>query len=174
LKRIRPIPLDIPGVRKISNRRLGDGRGLACWRWLSRTLSIAGATRTHGCWRCGCWELLHSRRFFNWTVNGRSILPMAPAVGILIARRLENNFRQATRPGLEAWSSEPCRQRGAVPASSTRGGFLLARAPREKCAGRLHESYGSVDGRSGFKATGDFNITWSSRGALAIDLANPR
>jgi hypothetical protein len=27
--------------------------------------------------------------FFNWTVNGRTILPMAPAVGILLARRLE-------------------------------------------------------------------------------------
>jgi 4-amino-4-deoxy-L-arabinose transferase-like glycosyltransferase len=26
--------------------------------------------------------------FFNWIVNGRSILPMAPAVGILLARRL--------------------------------------------------------------------------------------
>jgi hypothetical protein len=25
---------------------------------------------------------------FNWTINGRSILPMAPAVGILLARRL--------------------------------------------------------------------------------------
>jgi 4-amino-4-deoxy-L-arabinose transferase-like glycosyltransferase len=28
--------------------------------------------------------------FLNWTNNGRSILPMAPAVGILIARRLES------------------------------------------------------------------------------------
>lgn len=27
--------------------------------------------------------------FFNWIVNARSILPMAPAVGILVARRLE-------------------------------------------------------------------------------------
>jgi hypothetical protein len=26
--------------------------------------------------------------FLNWTINGRSILPMAPAVGILLARRL--------------------------------------------------------------------------------------
>ena len=29
--------------------------------------------------------------FFNWTVNGRSLLPLAPAVGILIARRLGQN-----------------------------------------------------------------------------------
>jgi 4-amino-4-deoxy-L-arabinose transferase-like glycosyltransferase len=32
--------------------------------------------------------------FFNWTVNGRSILPMAPAVGILLARAVED-----ARPG---------------------------------------------------------------------------
>lgn len=29
--------------------------------------------------------------FVNWTINARSILPMAPALGILIARRLERN-----------------------------------------------------------------------------------
>ena len=30
---------------------------------------------------------------FNWTINGRSILPMAPAVGILLARRLQQRGR---------------------------------------------------------------------------------
>lgn len=29
--------------------------------------------------------------FLNWTINGRSILPMAPAIGILVARRLAQN-----------------------------------------------------------------------------------
>ncbi|HEY3762982.1 MAG TPA: glycosyltransferase family 39 protein [Verrucomicrobiae bacterium] len=29
--------------------------------------------------------------FVNWTINGRSILPMAPVMGILIARRLDDN-----------------------------------------------------------------------------------
>ncbi|HEY1718973.1 MAG TPA: glycosyltransferase family 39 protein [Verrucomicrobiae bacterium] len=38
--------------------------------------------------------------FFNWTVNGRSILPMAPAVGILLARRLEQNI-------LAGWKMRP-------------------------------------------------------------------
>jgi len=32
----------------------------------------------------------------NWTLNGRSILPMLPAVGILIARRLEEQLTPAT------------------------------------------------------------------------------
>ncbi len=30
--------------------------------------------------------------FLNWTINARSILPMAPALGILVARRIERNF----------------------------------------------------------------------------------
>jgi 4-amino-4-deoxy-L-arabinose transferase-like glycosyltransferase len=41
--------------------------------------------------------------FLNWTVNARSLLPMAPAVGILLARRLEQNIllRRAPRfPGI--------------------------------------------------------------------------
>src|SRR3990170_177948 len=38
--------------------------------------------------------------FFNWTVNGRSILPMVPAVGILLARAAED-----ARPGkLRLWA----------------------------------------------------------------------
>jgi 4-amino-4-deoxy-L-arabinose transferase-like glycosyltransferase len=38
----------------------------------------------------------------NWTVSGRAILPMAPAVGILVARRLEapSGSRLASTPGL--------------------------------------------------------------------------
>jgi 4-amino-4-deoxy-L-arabinose transferase-like glycosyltransferase len=36
--------------------------------------------------------------FLNWTINGRSILPMAPPLGILIVRRLERNFTGAPFP----------------------------------------------------------------------------
>ena len=38
---------------------------------------------------------------FNWSVNARSILPMAPAVGILIARRLDQRWCPRTQP--ECW-----------------------------------------------------------------------
>jgi 4-amino-4-deoxy-L-arabinose transferase-like glycosyltransferase len=34
--------------------------------------------------------------FLNWTINGRSILPMAPAVAFLVARRLDTQFGPAT------------------------------------------------------------------------------
>lgn len=35
--------------------------------------------------------------YLNWTVNARSILPMVPAVGILLARRLEKRSENPTR-----------------------------------------------------------------------------
>jgi hypothetical protein len=40
--------------------------------------------------------------FLNWTINARSILPMAPALGILIARRLERNYPASFPTGLSA------------------------------------------------------------------------
>ncbi len=39
--------------------------------------------------------------FLNWTCNVRSVLPMAPALAIILARRLEQ--RHATTGGLRAW-----------------------------------------------------------------------
>jgi hypothetical protein len=47
-----------------------------------------------GSWLLGFWLFgtFLFTGFFNWTINGRSILPMAVPVGILIARRLEWRF----------------------------------------------------------------------------------
>ncbi|MCX6890829.1 MAG: tetratricopeptide repeat protein [Verrucomicrobia bacterium] len=66
--------------------------------WLVGGLSVA--TLAVADWRrhrdamsavLGVWALgvLAFASLFNWTINGRSILPMLPAVGILLARRLE-------------------------------------------------------------------------------------
>jgi hypothetical protein len=60
-------------------------------------LALAGADvfrRRDACsWLLALWVFgtFLFTAFFNWTVNGRSLLPMAPAVGILIARRLERH-----------------------------------------------------------------------------------
>jgi hypothetical protein len=40
--------------------------------------------------------------FVNWTINGRSILPMIPAVGILLARRLDTSPVAARRGAIAA------------------------------------------------------------------------
>jgi hypothetical protein len=46
--------------------------------------------RDAGAWLLASWVLgtFVFTALLNWTINGRSILPMAPAVGILLARRL--------------------------------------------------------------------------------------
>jgi len=46
------------------------------------------------------WGTFLFATLVNWTVNGRSILPLAPAVAILVARRLE--LRESVRLGTQA------------------------------------------------------------------------
>jgi hypothetical protein len=60
------------GVLALALAELRERRDAAAWLlalWVLGTFTFAG--------------------FVNWTVNGRSILPLVPAVAILIARRLE-------------------------------------------------------------------------------------
>ncbi len=47
------------------------------------------------CWIMGTFTFAS---FINWTLNGRSILPMAPAVGILLVRRIEQQALSFKRP----------------------------------------------------------------------------
>jgi 4-amino-4-deoxy-L-arabinose transferase-like glycosyltransferase len=60
-------------------------------------LALAGADvfrrRDAQSWLLALWVLgtFGFAAFCNWTINGRSLLPLAPAVGILLARRLVQN-----------------------------------------------------------------------------------
>jgi 4-amino-4-deoxy-L-arabinose transferase-like glycosyltransferase len=108
---------------------------------------------------------------FNWTVNGRSILPMAPAVGILIARRLEQNILA----GREIWT------RGVaicLAASATlaffvvQSDFSLATAVRTS-ARETFAKYGH--NRAGFWYEGHWGFQYymDLSGAAALDLKKP-
>jgi hypothetical protein len=69
--------------------------------------------------------------FFNWTVNGRSILPMAPAVGILLARQLEKKVwpdKKMFWPG-RVWIGFALS--GALALLVARADFLLAAAVKK-------------------------------------------
>lgn len=109
--------------------------------------------------------------FFNWTVNGRSILPMAPAVGILIARRLEKNFPA----GHKVWSQGTVIGLAGSAVLSLlvlRADFLLARAVRE--GAREACSKLRINGRTlWFEGHWGFQYYMEQSGALAVDLANP-
>ena len=66
--------------------------------------------------------------FVNWTINGRSILPMVPAVGILVARALER--RAAPSRGL-AWVAAPLALSAIVGLTVTAADARVANAQRE-------------------------------------------
>ncbi len=67
--------------------------------------------------------------FVNWTINGRSILPMAPAVGILIARRLDAN--RVAGWNISKWIPISLVAAGAFALIVTRGDYLYAVACRD-------------------------------------------
>lgn len=75
---------------------------------------------------------------FNWTINGRSILPMAPAVGILIARRLQQ-WPAKNKNGLSVLI--PLAVSALFAFLVARSDFLLASAVRQSAL-LTHERYG--------------------------------
>jgi len=83
-------------------------------------------------WLLGLWVLgtFLFTAFFNWSVNARSILPMAPAVGILIVRRLERTILADRKIWLRGVL--PCLAASAALALLVeRSDFLLAVAVRQ-------------------------------------------
>jgi 4-amino-4-deoxy-L-arabinose transferase-like glycosyltransferase len=129
--------------------------------------------RDAGAWLLALWVLgtFAFTAFFNWTVNGRSILPLAPAVGILIVRRLEDNFPMNHK----VWSKGVviCLAASAALALLVvRADFVLARAARnsarEACSKLM------VSGKTlWFEGNWGFQFYMDARGARAIDLAHP-
>jgi hypothetical protein len=125
-------------------------------------------------WLLGLWVLgtFCFTAYFNWTVNGRSILPMTPAVGILIARRLERNFPAHDH---KVWSQGAVLGLTASAALAllvTRADFLLAIAVRQS-AQQVAAKYTPPSGALWFQGHWGFQYYMETYGALAIDLANP-
>jgi 4-amino-4-deoxy-L-arabinose transferase-like glycosyltransferase len=82
--------------------------------------------------------------FVNWTVNGRSLLPMAPAVGILLARRLSQGGLP-DRPWRRWGIRLSLLSAAALALCVARSDFQLAKAVRESA----RESYTRLDGKEG-------------------------
>jgi hypothetical protein len=105
--------------------------------------------------------------FFNWTINGRSILPLAPAVGILIARRWEQNGRAHSQTfphgamlGLAASA--------AFAFLTAQSDFLLAVATRQS-ARLACADYKSPAGNLWFQGHWGFQYYMDQAGAWAMD-----
>jgi len=108
--------------------------------------------------------------FVNWTINGRSILPMAPAVGILLARRLDQTGF-ADRPSRH-WGMTASLLAGAVVAFCvTRGDFLMAKAARES-ARQAYAKLTAKDGTLWFGGHWGFQYYLAGMGPRAQAVVN--
>ena len=120
-------------------------------------------------WLLALWVLgtFSFTAFFNWTINGRSLLPMTPAVGILIARRWEQNgwshrptFPRATMLGLAASA--------AFALLAAQSDFQLAVATRQS-ARLVCATYQSPQGNLWFQGHWGFQYYMNQAGAWAMD-----
>jgi hypothetical protein len=93
--------------------------------------------RDAGSWLLALWVLgtLVFTGIRNWTINGRSILPMAPAVGILLARRWQQ------RGGANGRIMIPLAAGALFAFLVARSDFLLAAAVRQSAV-QTYERYG--------------------------------
>jgi 4-amino-4-deoxy-L-arabinose transferase-like glycosyltransferase len=121
-------------------------------------------------WLLGLWVLgtFVFAAFCNWTVNARSLLPMSPAVGILIARRLGRGI--PTGGG-------PCSRGGVLSLAAsaslavwvTWSDFSLAVAVRQ-CAEKVCVRYGRETGTLWFQGHWGFQYYMQSFGVSALDV----
>jgi 4-amino-4-deoxy-L-arabinose transferase-like glycosyltransferase len=105
---------------------------------------------------------------FNWTVNGRSILPMVPAVAILVVRRLERNSAAGRKS-----------PRFAVPISLaasaalallvTRADYLFATATRQTVV-ETYARFGNEQKNFWFEGHWGFQYYMESLGFAALDV----
>jgi 4-amino-4-deoxy-L-arabinose transferase-like glycosyltransferase len=110
----------------------------------------------------------------NWTINGRSILPMAPAVGILLARRLQQ------RAGADENGSPAGCCRNLFPlAASALFAFLVARADYcladavRQCAAQTSGRYQRSGRTLWFQGHWGFQYYLTELGGKAMDMRHP-
>ena len=129
-------------------RRNKDAQSLLLLLWVVGTFAFAG--------------------FFNWTINGRSILPMVPAIGILTARRLRQRFDEKTHNRIKKyifWSLLPA---AALSIAVTFADYRLA-GTTETAAAKLTQKYQSIPGTLWFQGHWGFQYYMEKYGAKALD-----
>lgn len=135
---------------------------------LSLSSEVRQTPRDHGAWLLALW--LAGTFLFagigNWTVNGRSLLPLLPAVGILMARRWE---RGRTKP---PWALTTGLAAAAVLAVAVaESDFQTACAARQS-AGQVMAHHGQSNGVVWFEGHWGFQYYMEKLGAKSIDFHN--
>jgi 4-amino-4-deoxy-L-arabinose transferase-like glycosyltransferase len=111
--------------------------------------------------------------FINWTVNARSILPMAPAIGILLMRRVD---RHGTRPAqrVRMWRAAwPLAPAAAVALLVCLADYIWANTARF-AAVEINRKFRSSHRTLWFQGHWGFQYYMEAAGAKAFDFENPK
>jgi hypothetical protein len=107
--------------------------------------------------------------FVNWTCNVRSLLPIAPALGILVVRRLEQGFPSSVRGISWCWALVPA---AAVSLVVGWADFCLANSARTAAA-RIATLLKSEAGPLWFQGHWGFQYYMHAQGGRAVDVRDP-
>jgi 4-amino-4-deoxy-L-arabinose transferase-like glycosyltransferase len=142
---------------------------------LALALADVWDRRDERAWLLALWVLgtFLFAAFFNWTVNARSILPMAPAVGILIARRLEKKFPANGRTAWPRGVTVCIVFGGALALLVAQSDFLLAVAVR-RSAQQVCARFGQGRNSLFFQGHWGFQYYMEAQGASALDVKHSR
>jgi 4-amino-4-deoxy-L-arabinose transferase-like glycosyltransferase len=137
---------------------------------LALTLAEVWTLRDASSWLLGLWMFgtFLFAALLNWIANGRSLLPMAPAMGILLVRHLERNVLT----GRKIWPRGVtiCLAAGGVLALlAARADFQLATAVRQS-ARQVWAGYGHATRPLWFQGHWGFQYYMEALGASALDL----
>lgn len=107
----------------------------------------------------------------NWTVNARTILPMIPAVGILVIRRLNEkiDFKNPSKAFVYTWPLIPA---AIIALSVTWADVSLANCQRS-AARRIHNEFSGYPHTVWFQGHWGFQYYMESHGAKALDRNRP-
>lgn len=146
--------------------------------WMAAGISVLalGAAdlrrrRDAGAWLLNLWlwGTLVFSAFFNWIVTARTLLPLAPAVGILLARRLEAQVGGVRKPIVFL---PPLALSATLALAVARADFLFAAAVHENVA-QISNAYPAANGRLWFQGHWGFQYYMQFAGARALDTQSP-
>lgn len=142
--------ISVLGLAGAECRHFRDSRAVLLLLWIGGCLLFSGAA--------------------NWTVNARSLLPMAPAAALLAARRLQARYRDLdTNRRLRLWLLPAA----AVSLLVAWGDAQLANSART-AAQVIHERYESEAGPIWFEGHWGFQYYMQRYGHRPLDLAVPQ
>ena len=109
--------------------------------------------------------------FINWAVNARSILPIVPAAGILLMRRIDRRNKAGRRAGNRqvAWPLVPA---AVVALLVCWADYTLAGTARD-AAVTIQNRFGKYSGTVWFQGHWGFQYYMEANGHQALDFKNP-